>query len=255
MPRGKPAIKKPTLAQDVATLTDRLDKLIKALASVIISGSSLTSPPSNLQQATPLFPSSNQLPPSNPPNNGAAPPAVGITNPSFASISKTCIELFTPEVRFPNKDGYHVVTFSPPDLARAEMALKVTFGMINGALDSAKFRPGSWRGLLGYKSLFLGAPSGRNYQSNTDGAKRGNPGRAGYGIMFRDYTGSVMEVPTKNIGTATSLMADCTEILAAAERAYHKGWHILLIESDSTAAVDSFNHSCMPRQLELKWRF
>ncbi|KAF6142930.1 hypothetical protein GIB67_003886 [Kingdonia uniflora] len=105
------------------------------------------------------------------------------------------------------------------------------------------------------KACFWELPVEGIIKANTDGASRGNPGRAGYGIMFRDYTGSVMEVPTKNIRTATSFMADCTEILAAAERAYHKGWHILLIESDSKAAVDSFNHSCMPRQLEPKWRF
>ncbi|KAF6154587.1 hypothetical protein GIB67_017969 [Kingdonia uniflora] len=87
----------------------------------------------------------------------------------------------------------------------------------------------------------------------TDGASRGNPGRGGLCVVFRDGVGYVKGVIVQNLRHTTSYMVKCLAIFAATGKAYMMNWLNLTAVSDSQAAVDSFNKNCLSWQLTAKW--
>jgi len=89
--------------------------------------------------------------------------------------------------------------------------------------------------------LFAEAPAeqkaGPAFRANVDGAARGNPGPAAYGVMIRDSKGEVVARLKKYIGRMTNNVAEYYGLIAALDYAQAHGVKALRIESDSELMV------------------
>jgi len=100
-------------------------------------------------------------------------------------------------------------------------------------------RPSTTRG----KSLFGDAgpetkPAARAaYRINIDGASRGNPGPAAYGVVIRDARGKTVAKLKKYIGRFTNNVAEYYGLIAAMDYAHSHGFHAIRVESDSELLV------------------
>ena len=100
-------------------------------------------------------------------------------------------------------------------------------------------RPSTTRG----KSLFGDAgpetkPVARAaYRINIDGASRGNPGPAAYGVVIRDARGETVAKLKKYIGRFTNNVAEYYGLIAAMDYAHSHGFHAIRVESDSELLV------------------
>ncbi|GLU21496.1 hypothetical protein SLE2022_376300 [Rubroshorea leprosula] len=72
---------------------------------------------------------------------------------------------------------------------------------------------------------------------NTDGSSLGNPGPYGAGGIFRDHHGNWIVGHSRNVGIAPSLTAELWAIRDGLRLAVDKGFHDIIVESDSKAAV------------------
>src|SRR5215469_8340192 len=100
-------------------------------------------------------------------------------------------------------------------------------------------RPPTTRG----KSLFGDAgpetkPAARSaYRINIDGASRGNPGPAAYGVVIRDARGETVAKLKKYIGRFTNNVAEYYGLIAALDYAQSQGIRAIRVESDSELLV------------------
>jgi ribonuclease HI len=90
--------------------------------------------------------------------------------------------------------------------------------------------------------LFPNAPgeqksAGAGFRVNVDGAARGNPGPAAYGVLIRDGRGEVVAKLKKYIGRMTNNVAEYYGLIAALDYAESHGMKALRIESDSELMV------------------
>jgi ribonuclease HI len=70
-----------------------------------------------------------------------------------------------------------------------------------------------------------------------DGAARGNPGPAGYGIVARAEDGLTLAEAYGYIGEQTNNFAEYCSLLAALELAMKQGWERIAVKSDSELLV------------------
>ena len=75
------------------------------------------------------------------------------------------------------------------------------------------------------------------FRVNIDGAARGNPGPAAYGVLIRDGRGQVVAKLKKYIGRMTNNVAEYYGLIAALDYAQSHGVRALHIESDSELMV------------------
>jgi ribonuclease HI len=80
-------------------------------------------------------------------------------------------------------------------------------------------------------------PASASYRVNIDGAARGNPGPASYGVVIRDGKGEVVAKLKKYIGRMTNNVAEYYGLIAALDYAQSHGVKALRIESDSELMV------------------
>ena len=66
-----------------------------------------------------------------------------------------------------------------------------------------------------------------------DGAARGNPGPASYGVVFEDGNGKVLAQLSAKLGKATNNVAEYKALLAALAYAREKVWRALRVRTDS----------------------
>lgn len=76
------------------------------------------------------------------------------------------------------------------------------------------------------------------YFASIDGAARGNPGPASYGVVLRRPDGSPLESLGKYIGRATNNVAEYYALIAALDYAAAKDIRRLRVESDSQLIVN-----------------
>ena len=69
--------------------------------------------------------------------------------------------------------------------------------------------------------------------ATTDGAARGNPGPAAYGVIFADAQGKVLKTLAEKIGQATNNVAEYRALIAALTYAKEQGWKALAVKTDS----------------------
>lgn len=82
------------------------------------------------------------------------------------------------------------------------------------------------------------APStGAAYTANIDGAARGNPGPASYGVVVRAPDGEVLASLGKYIGRQTNNVAEYYALIAALDYAAAHNLHRLRVRSDSELLV------------------
>ena len=93
------------------------------------------------------------------------------------------------------------------------------------------------------KSLFSDAgpetkpASAATYRINIDGASRGNPGPASYGVLIRDARGEAVAKLKKYIGRFTNNVAEYYGLIAAMDYAQSHGARAIRVESDSELLV------------------
>jgi len=66
-----------------------------------------------------------------------------------------------------------------------------------------------------------------------DGAARGNPGPAAYGVVFEDANGKILAQLSARLGKATNNVAEYRALLAALAYAREQGWRALKVRTDS----------------------
>jgi ribonuclease HI len=76
------------------------------------------------------------------------------------------------------------------------------------------------------------------FTANIDGAARGNPGPASYGVVLRKPDGSPLESLGKYIGRATNNVAEYYALIAALDYAAAHGISRLRVNSDSQLIVN-----------------
>ena len=72
---------------------------------------------------------------------------------------------------------------------------------------------------------------------HTDGASRGNPGRAAIGAILRDEKGALAANISRDIGKATNNQAEYRAVIAALEKAISLGAESVELNSDSELIV------------------
>lgn len=70
-----------------------------------------------------------------------------------------------------------------------------------------------------------------------DGASRGNPGHAGYGVLFLNPEGETLLEVSGYLGEATNNVAEYRALIAALEEAHRQGWQNLKVIADSELMV------------------
>lgn len=107
------------------------------------------------------------------------------------------------------------------------------------------------------KSLFedsapAAAPHGGSYSANIDGAARGNPGPASYGVVVRDPSGAVVAKLKKYMGRSTNNVAEYYALIATLDYAQSHGIRALRIESDSELLVKQMHSRYKVRSADLR---
>ena len=82
---------------------------------------------------------------------------------------------------------------------------------------------------------------GRSLIVSTDGASRGNPGPAGYGVSIAEDDGTIVEELAKGIGIATNNVAEYTAALEGLRKAAEMGAEDVLLRSDSRLLIEQLS--------------
>jgi len=85
-----------------------------------------------------------------------------------------------------------------------------------------------------------------------DGAARGNPGPAAYGVVFKDAAGKVRARLSARIGKTTNNVAEYHALLAALTYAHEQHWRALKVLTDSELLARQLEGSYKVRSPELK---
>jgi ribonuclease HI len=90
------------------------------------------------------------------------------------------------------------------------------------------------------------------HQANIDGAARGNPGPASYGVVIRDGQGELVAKLKKYIGRMTNNVAEYYGLIAALDYAESHGIRALRVESDSELMVKQMQGQYKVKSEDLK---
>ncbi len=77
---------------------------------------------------------------------------------------------------------------------------------------------------------------------HTDGASRGNPGKAGIGVLIRNKDGQEVEEISEYIGETTNNVAEYKALITAARRALELGAKDVVFKLDSELVVKQIHH-------------
>src|ERR1700686_3210935 len=98
-------------------------------------------------------------------------------------------------------------------------------------------------------------PSARQegaFTANIDGAARGNPGPASYGVVLRKPDGTLLESLGKYIGRTTNNVAEYYALIAALDYAAAHGISRLRVQSDSQLIVNQMKGLYKVRHPDLR---
>lgn len=84
-------------------------------------------------------------------------------------------------------------------------------------------------------------PEIKKLTAYTDGASRGNPGKAGVGVVIYDQKGEVLEEKSVYLGEATNNIAEYRALLCALQIAEKRGAEEFQVFSDSELVVKQVN--------------
>ncbi|XP_026378092.1 uncharacterized protein LOC113272480 [Papaver somniferum] len=87
-----------------------------------------------------------------------------------------------------------------------------------------------------------------------DGASRGNPCYSGYGFIARDSSGNFLTAESGGLGITTNFVAEILGTISALEWALIHLKDKLIINSDSTAAINAFMKNNLPLFVLSRWQ-
>src|SRR6202140_3250084 len=90
------------------------------------------------------------------------------------------------------------------------------------------------------------------FTANIDGAARGNPGPASYGVVLRKPDGTLLESLGKYIGRTTNNVAEYYALIAALDYAAAHGISRLRVQSDSQLIVNQMKGLYKVRHPDLR---
>src|ERR1700731_3025905 len=90
------------------------------------------------------------------------------------------------------------------------------------------------------------------HRANIDGAARGNPGPASYGVIIRDGSGELVAKLKKYIGRLSNNVAEYYGLIAALDYAQSHGIRALRVESDSELLVKQMRGQYKVKSAELQ---
>jgi len=96
------------------------------------------------------------------------------------------------------------------------------------------------------------APPSDCVTATIDGAARGNPGPAAYGIVFEDSDGKVLAHLNGRLGKATNNVAEYNALLAALNCAREQGWRSLKVRTDSELLANQVRGRFKVKNADLK---
>src|SRR5258708_23345597 len=97
------------------------------------------------------------------------------------------------------------------------------------------------------------APGGASaHTAHIDGAARGNPGPASYGVVVRGPDGEVAAELKKYIGRATNNVAEYYALIAALDYAVSRGLSAFCVRSDSELLVKQMKGSYKVKSADLR---
>ncbi len=85
-----------------------------------------------------------------------------------------------------------------------------------------------------------------------DGAARGNPGPAAYGVVFEDAKGKTLAQLSAKLGRATNNVAEYRALLAALDFAHGQGWRSLKVRTDSELLANQVRGRFKVKNADLK---
>ena len=92
---------------------------------------------------------------------------------------------------------------------------------------------------------------------NFDGASKGNPGAAGYGLVFRNHKGHILIISAGSLGHSTNNNAELWGLLNGLCLARDHGFTKLIVEGDSQLIIKILRrmlNGVPPDKLEPSWR-
>ena len=95
-------------------------------------------------------------------------------------------------------------------------------------------------------------PAPPAFTANIDGAARGNPGPASYGVVIRQPGGAVAAELKKYIGRSTNNVAEYYALIAALDYAAAHGIRALRVESDSELLVNQMRGRYKVKSVDLR---
>ncbi|KAF9620424.1 hypothetical protein IFM89_012601 [Coptis chinensis] len=141
-------------------------------------------------------------------------------------------------------------------------AIRVAYGELDGHMDNTVTDLNTLKNLglntkarMAPKMLecYWYLPPRGIMKMNTDGAARGNPGIAGWGVVFRDHDGTVKGTYIGGIGVATNYVAECTSIIEGINLAIQQWWQHIWVDIDSVAATKTFQADKVLWKLRAQW--
>ncbi len=102
---------------------------------------------------------------------------------------------------------------------------------------------------------FFGAPvtdAPDHLLAYVDGGARGNPGPAGFGVLFEDHAGRLVDRVSHFLGRQTNNYAEYSALIAALEYALQHSYRALRVLSDSELMVKQMNGEYKVSSLALR---
>jgi len=73
---------------------------------------------------------------------------------------------------------------------------------------------------------------------NFDGASKGNPGPARYGVVFRNHNGKILVTGAGSLGYTTNNVAELWGLINGLQMAIQNNFQKLIVEGDSQVIID-----------------
>ena len=92
---------------------------------------------------------------------------------------------------------------------------------------------------------------------NFDGASKGNPGAAGYGVVFRDYLGHIKAIGARPLGHSSNNVAELWGLISGLQMASQNNYTRLIVEGDSQIIIGLLRkiiHGVNPDNISPSWR-
>jgi ribonuclease HI len=100
-------------------------------------------------------------------------------------------------------------------------------------------------------------PPGDFIKLNFDGASKGNPGAAGYGVVFRNHHGHIILINAGSLGHTTNNAAELWGLTRGLQLAIEHSFTKLIVEGDSQIIINLFSrilNGADPERISPSWR-